>query len=59
MAPQREGWDALTGTPDEIAAGLRVYADSGYSQVQVWLNQQTIESIESFAPVLELVRNDG
>jgi alkanesulfonate monooxygenase SsuD/methylene tetrahydromethanopterin reductase-like flavin-dependent oxidoreductase (luciferase family) len=59
MAPRREGWDALTGTPDEIAAGLRVYADTGYSQVQVWLNQQTIEGIEAFAPVLELVRGDG
>ena len=59
MAPRREGWDALTGTPDEIAAGLRVYADTGYGQVQVWLNQQTIESIEAFAPVLELVRGGG
>jgi len=57
--PRREGWDALTGTPDEIAAGLRVYADTGYSQVQVWLNQQTIKGVEAFAPVLELLRGDG
>jgi hypothetical protein len=48
----------LAGTPDEIAADLRVYADSGYSQVQVWLNQPTIEAIEAFAPVLELVRGE-
>jgi hypothetical protein len=54
--PRREGWAALTGTSDEIAAGLLVYADSGYSQIQVWLNQPTIEGIEAFAPVLELVR---
>jgi hypothetical protein len=53
------GWDALTGTPEEMAAGLRVYADSGYSQVQVWLNQPTIEGIEAFAPVLEIAWNDG
>jgi alkanesulfonate monooxygenase SsuD/methylene tetrahydromethanopterin reductase-like flavin-dependent oxidoreductase (luciferase family) len=59
IAPRREGWNALTGTPDEIAAGLRAYADSGYSQVQVWLNQQTIEGVEAFAPVLERVRDDG
>ena len=39
-----------------MAAGLRVYADSGYSQVQVWLNQTSVEGIEAFAPVLELVR---
>jgi hypothetical protein len=49
----------LTGTPDEIAAGLRPYADASYSQVQVWLNLQTIEGIEAFAPVLELVRGMG
>jgi len=54
-APPR-GWDALTGTPEEMAAGLRVYTDTGYTQLQVWLNDQTIDGIEAFAPVLELVR---
>jgi hypothetical protein len=34
-------------------------ADAGYSQVQVWLNQPSIEGIEALAPVLELVRGDG
>jgi hypothetical protein len=58
-APRREGWDALSGTADEIAAGLRVYADTGYSQVQVWLNQPTIEGIEAFASVVELAWGDG
>jgi hypothetical protein len=58
IAPWRQGWDALTGTPEKLAAGLRLYADSGYSQVQVWLNQPTTEGIEVFAPVLELVRGD-
>ena len=56
-APPR-GWDALTGTPEEIAAGLRRYADSGYTQAQVWLNQPTIDGIEEFSPALELVRGD-
>ena len=54
-APSR-GWDALTGTHKEMAAGLRVYADTGYTQVQVWLNDQTVSGIEAFAPVLELAR---
>jgi alkanesulfonate monooxygenase SsuD/methylene tetrahydromethanopterin reductase-like flavin-dependent oxidoreductase (luciferase family) len=54
-APSR-GWNALTGTPDEIAAGIRVYADTGYTQVQVWLNNQTIAGIEEFAPVVAMVR---
>ena len=54
IAPSR-GWNALTGTPEQIAAGLRTYADAGYSQVQVWLNQQTTEAIEAFAPTLEIL----
>lgn len=54
IAPSR-GWNALTGSPEEIAAGLRRYTDAGYSQIQVWLNPGTIEGIEGFAPVLELL----
>jgi len=42
-----------------MAAGLRVYAGSGYTQVQVWLNDQTIDGIEAFAPVLEHARGAG
>lgn len=51
-APSR-GWNALTGTPEEIAAGLRNDAGVGYSQVQVWLNPGTLEGVEGFAPVLK------
>jgi alkanesulfonate monooxygenase SsuD/methylene tetrahydromethanopterin reductase-like flavin-dependent oxidoreductase (luciferase family) len=43
----------LTGTPTEIAAGLRAYADAGVSHVQVWLEPNTPAGIEAFAPVLE------
>ena len=51
-APSR-GWNALTGSPQEIAVGLRRYADAGYTQIQVWLNDGTVAGIEAFAPVLE------
>ena len=53
--PPRESWAALRGSSQEIAAGLRLYADAGYSDVQVWLQNQTIEALEAFAPVLELL----
>ena len=43
----------LTGSPAEIAAGLRAYADAGVSHVQVWLEPNTPAGIEAFAPVLE------
>lgn len=54
VAPSR-GWNAVTGSSEEIAAGLRNYADAGYSQVQVWLNLNNAAGIEAFAPVLELL----
>jgi alkanesulfonate monooxygenase SsuD/methylene tetrahydromethanopterin reductase-like flavin-dependent oxidoreductase (luciferase family) len=43
----------LTGSPAEIAAGLRAHADAGLSHVQVWLEPNTPAGIEAFAPVLE------
>ncbi|MFN8592212.1 MAG: LLM class flavin-dependent oxidoreductase [Thermomicrobiales bacterium] len=54
--PNRESWHALRGSPEEIAAGLRKYADTGYREVQVWLQYATLEAIEAFAPVLERAR---
>jgi alkanesulfonate monooxygenase SsuD/methylene tetrahydromethanopterin reductase-like flavin-dependent oxidoreductase (luciferase family) len=54
-APSR-GWNALTGSPQAIASGLRRYADAGFSQVQLWPQTCTVDSIDELAPVLELVR---
>jgi alkanesulfonate monooxygenase SsuD/methylene tetrahydromethanopterin reductase-like flavin-dependent oxidoreductase (luciferase family) len=59
IAPPRSSWDALRGTYDEIAAGLRRYADTGYSSVQVWLQPRTIEGVEAFGAVLDRLRSDG
>jgi probable F420-dependent oxidoreductase len=52
--PLAPHWDfaPVTGSPDEIAAELRRYADEGISHLQLWLEPNTIESIEAFAPVL-------
>jgi alkanesulfonate monooxygenase SsuD/methylene tetrahydromethanopterin reductase-like flavin-dependent oxidoreductase (luciferase family) len=46
----------LTGTPEELAAALRAFADQGASHIQVLLDPNTIESVEAFAPVIELLR---
>ena len=43
----------LTGSPAEIAAGLRAYADAGLSHVQIWLEPNTPQGIAAFAPVLQ------
>jgi probable F420-dependent oxidoreductase len=46
----------LTGTPEEIAAELRRFAAAGISHIQLWLDPLTVESIESFEPVLAELR---
>ena len=46
---------ALTGTAEEIAAGLNAFADRGTSHVQIWLGPNTREGIEALAPVLDLL----
>ena len=55
IAPGREGWGALTGSPEELAAGLRGYALAGFTHVQIWLEPGTMAGIEAFAPVLEFL----
>lgn len=45
----------LTGTTEELAAGLRAYAAAGFSRVTVGLVPQTLAGIEAFAPVLALL----
>ncbi|MBA3643588.1 MAG: LLM class flavin-dependent oxidoreductase [Chloroflexia bacterium] len=47
------GAPALTGTPEEIAVGLRAYAEVGIEHVQVHVLPMTTTGIERFAPVLE------
>jgi alkanesulfonate monooxygenase SsuD/methylene tetrahydromethanopterin reductase-like flavin-dependent oxidoreductase (luciferase family) len=53
MAPAREGWQALTGSPEEIAEGLRAYARAGFTHVQIWLEPSSLDGIEGFGRVLE------
>jgi hypothetical protein len=49
----------LSGEPEAIAEGLRAYARSGIEHVIVWLDPETVESIEAFAPVLNLLDRGG
>jgi alkanesulfonate monooxygenase SsuD/methylene tetrahydromethanopterin reductase-like flavin-dependent oxidoreductase (luciferase family) len=47
---------ALTGSPDEIAHGLRAFADLGISHVQLVIDPITLGAIEELAPALERYR---
>ena len=43
----------LTGSPEEIAAGLQAFADEGISHIQIYLVPNTLETLEQFRKVLE------
>jgi alkanesulfonate monooxygenase SsuD/methylene tetrahydromethanopterin reductase-like flavin-dependent oxidoreductase (luciferase family) len=48
----------LTGSPAEIAAGLRAFAAEGVSHIQMYFAPPTVASIEAFGAVME-VMGDG
>ena len=45
----------ITGTPEEMAETIRAYAALGISHLQLLFDPNTLESLEAFAPVLELL----
>lgn len=47
---------ALTGSDEEIAAGLRAYVDAGVGHVISWLYPSTRDAVERLARVVEQVR---
>ncbi|MEZ4569813.1 MAG: hypothetical protein R2849_05700 [Thermomicrobiales bacterium] len=47
--------EPLSGSPEEIAAGIRAFAEEGISHIQLYFVPNTIESIERFGSVLELL----
>ena len=55
LARAEEETPPLRGTPETLAAILRQYADVGINHVQLVLDPITVEAIEEFAPVLEIL----
>ena len=53
--PAHWTFPSLSGPPERLAAELRAYAAEGIGHVQLWLEPNTLESLEAFAPVLELL----
>ena len=53
--PAHWNFPPLAGPPERLAAELRAYAAEGIGHVQLWLEPNTLESLEAFAPVLELL----
>jgi len=49
----------LTGSPEEMAAGIRAFAAQGVSHLQIYPIPPTLATIEALVPVLEAVRRPG
>ncbi|MEZ4573297.1 MAG: LLM class flavin-dependent oxidoreductase [Thermomicrobiales bacterium] len=47
--------EPLTGSPEEIAGGIRAFAAEGISHIQLYFVPNTIQSIERFGAVLEIL----
>jgi alkanesulfonate monooxygenase SsuD/methylene tetrahydromethanopterin reductase-like flavin-dependent oxidoreductase (luciferase family) len=54
-----EGRDAISGTVDEIAAGLAAHAETGADHVIVWLVPTTLESLGRLAEAIARFRAGG
>jgi probable F420-dependent oxidoreductase len=55
LAAARASWNPARGTPEELANLLRAYAAEGFNRVQVWLNPSSVEGVEAFAEVLDIL----
>jgi alkanesulfonate monooxygenase SsuD/methylene tetrahydromethanopterin reductase-like flavin-dependent oxidoreductase (luciferase family) len=55
IARSRVRPERIHGSAEEMAAQLRAFAGEGISHIQLWLNPNSVEGIEEFAPVLELL----
>jgi alkanesulfonate monooxygenase SsuD/methylene tetrahydromethanopterin reductase-like flavin-dependent oxidoreductase (luciferase family) len=53
--PAHWSFGPLVGPPERLAEELRAYAREGVGHVQLWLEPNTLESLEAFRPVLELL----
>jgi probable F420-dependent oxidoreductase len=51
--PSPMSTDPISGSPEEIAATLRKYAEAGISHLQVWVEPTNLEGIAAFRKVLE------
>ena len=57
--PAHWTFDALTGDAARLAAELDAYAREGIGHVILWLEPNTVESLEAFAPVLAALDRAG
>ena len=49
----------LTGGPAALAEQLNAFADAGISHVQLWIEPNTVEGIEAFGEVLEILDSNS
>jgi alkanesulfonate monooxygenase SsuD/methylene tetrahydromethanopterin reductase-like flavin-dependent oxidoreductase (luciferase family) len=47
----------ISGSTDEIAATFRAMAGAGITHAMIWIEPNTVEGLEAFAPVIEALRS--
>lgn len=55
LAAARTSWGPAKGSPAELADLFRAYAAEGFSRAQVWLDPCTVEGVEAFSEVLDIL----
>ena len=56
LAPNWE-IEPIQGAPEQLADTMRAFSAQGIDHIILWLEPNTLESIEAFAPTLELLRD--
>ncbi len=49
----------IAGSPEEVAAGLRRFAEAGVRHLTVIVQPGNVASVERFGPVLDILRREG
>ena len=57
LTPAPDRRDIVSGSAVEIADTIRSLGDAGYTQVEIQLGPPTLEALDAFAPVIDLVRS--
>jgi probable F420-dependent oxidoreductase len=48
----------ISGSPEQMAEQIHTIHDAGFEHLQIWFHPNTLDSIERFVPVLEIIKQE-